>query len=297
MPMVLRVIFIISLSLFSACSTERLAEVSKPRPSEAGRPAIPYSLEITPVDAYSNSILTPAPKGFVMSNAKIVWLVNDSPAVSLIEGQFKSDRIHRGDTVQAKALIQGQEIRSNSIIIKNSPPEINSVKIIPEIFKLGDALGVETGVSDADGDEVTVSYEWSKNNEPAGTESRINVPIKRGDNISVKITPYDGRDYGNSILFEREINNMPPMIVDSREFNFNGRHYSYRIKAMDPDGDALAYSLNAAPEGMTVDAATGLVQWDVPADVKERTEMKVVVTDGHGGQSEGVFYIIMTPEK
>ncbi len=38
--------------------------------------------------------------------------------------------------------------------------------------------------------------------------------------------------------------------------------YTYDVDAMDPDiGDTLTYSLDNAPAGMTIDSATGLIQW------------------------------------
>lgn len=41
-----------------------------------------------------------------------------------------------------------------------------------------------------------------------------------------------------------------------------GLPYSYDVEATDPDpGDVLTYSLEIAPDGMSVDPATGLVQW------------------------------------
>jgi VCBS repeat-containing protein len=38
--------------------------------------------------------------------------------------------------------------------------------------------------------------------------------------------------------------------------------YTYKVKAKDPDvGDRLTYSLTKNPEGMTIDPATGLIEW------------------------------------
>src|SRR5262249_105319 len=37
--------------------------------------------------------------------------------------------------------------------------------------------------------------------------------------------------------------------------------YLYKVKAIDPDGDALTYSLTTAPAGMAIDPSTGLISW------------------------------------
>jgi len=40
--------------------------------------------------------------------------------------------------------------------------------------------------------------------------------------------------------------------------------YTYNVNAVDPDGDPIEYSLDVYPAGMTIDAASGMVEW-VPA--------------------------------
>ena len=158
--------FILLLLLLS-CSSEKPAEVGSQKPSEAGgggvsetsQPQVSitvssYSLQIVPVNATRNSAIYLIAQGFKPSDAKIEWLVNDkiisSPAVS----QLNTAEMEKGDKVQAKATIQGKEILSNTVQIKNSPPVISRVKILPEVFKPGDTLSVEVSASDVDGDEV-----------------------------------------------------------------------------------------------------------------------------------------------
>ena len=56
-----------------------------------------------------------------------------------------------------------------------------------------------------------------------------------------------------------EITSTPPTAATE------GSPYHYPVGASDPDGDTLAYALDAAPPGMAIDAASGLVVW-TPAD-------------------------------
>ncbi|MDH5767934.1 MAG: putative Ig domain-containing protein [Nitrospirota bacterium] len=254
-------------------------------------------MEITPSDASRNSVIFVIPRGFNLTDAKIEWLVNDRLATSPVSSQFKSAEIKKGDKVQAKAIIQGKEILSNIIQIKDTPPEMSKVKILPEVFKPGDTLYVEVSGSDADGDEVIISYEWTKNGEPAGNGKRIEVPLKRGDKVSVKITPFDGEAYGRSVVLHREIVNMPPMIVEHKEFNFDGKVYSYQVTATDPDGDTLTYSLKTSPMGMTINPTTGQVNWNVPPEFKGKASFEVSVTDGHGGEAMQSLTFVITPQK
>ncbi len=53
--------------------------------------------------------------------------------------------------------------------------------------------------------------------------------------------------------------------------------YTYDVHAMDPDvEDTLTYSLIIKPDNMTIDSATGLIQWK-PTEAQIRTTEKVVV--------------------
>ncbi len=275
------------LILIVSCSSEKPAGVGGQRPSEVGKSSsgAPYSLEIIPVDAARNSTLFLTSKGFNLSDAKVEWLVNESPVIGSPSEQFKLSDTKKGDKVQVKAIMQEKEIFSNIIQVKNAPPEISKIKFIPEVFKPGDVLAVDVTGRDIDGDKVTFIYEWTKNKEPAGSDKQIGAPIKRGDKISVKITPFDGEVYGKPITLEREIKNVSPIINEHTNFKFDGKTYTYQVNATDPDEDTLTYSLKSAPSGMTIDPKTGAIQWNVPPDVKGKTIFTVSVADGNGGEA------------
>ncbi len=87
------------------------------------------------------------------------------------------------------------------------------------------------------------------------------------------------------------------MIIEDKEFSFDGKIYAFQVKATDPDGDSLTYSIKTPPAGMTIDPSTGLVKWDVPPEFKGRASVSVSVTDGHGGEAIQSLTIEITPEK
>jgi hypothetical protein len=80
----------------------------------------------------------------------------------------------------------------------------------------------------------------------------------------------DGEAYGRTVKLEREIRNMPPVIAEGGNFNFDGRVWTYQVNATDADGDPLTYSLKSAPQGMTVGSGTGLIKWEVPPSSSEK---------------------------
>jgi len=293
----MRKLFIVLGVLFvlMSCTTEKQAGVSDRKAAESGNAvnsqspasgAAVYSLEITPKNAVRSSILSLMPTGFALADARVEWIVNGRPFEGGAAHQLYSTDLWKGDTIQARAFVKGIEIRSGQITITNAPPEISRVKIIPEVLKPGDTLGIEAEGKDIDGDSVSFLYEWTRNGESAGKSSRIETPLKRGDKVSVRVTPFDGENYGSPVVINREIGNMPPVIVENKELTFDGSACAYQVKATDPDSDALSYSLEKAPSGMSIDKSTGLIKWPVPSDFKGETDVLVIVNDGHGGSAQ-----------
>ncbi len=59
-----------------------------------------------------------------------------------------------------------------------------------------------------------------------------------------------------------------------------GALYTYDVDATDPDaGDTLTYSLTIKPAGMTIDAATGLIEWTPTSDQAGVNDVAVKVID------------------
>lgn len=298
------IFFLVLLTL--GCSSEKAAEGPKPQQvadnisvsGDAQRPVganVEYSLEIMPVDATRKSIISLVPKGFNLADAEIKWYINGSTAIGIVPNQANQALIKKNDELQAKALIHGREIQSNIIKIKNTPPSVSNANFLMERVNSGYTLSVEASGSDIDGDEVKIVYEWTKNGEPAGS-SRMEGALRRGDKVAVKITPFDGESYGGFGLLRRDIQNLPPVISEDRNFTFDGKTYTYQARASDPDGDSLTYALKSAPTDMSIDQATGLIKWNVPNDFKGEAPATISVSDGHGGEAKYNIKVIIGVE-
>ncbi len=198
-------------------------------------------------------------------------------------GPYAGRDLARGDSVQVKTVAGDREILSNTVTIANTPPEIKSVTLLPDVFKPGDTLHVDVVAADVDGDDVSLGYEWSKNGEPAGTGNSIEQHIGRGDVFIVTVTPFDGTDYGKPMVVRREMRNLPPLIEQHDDFTLQGSLYTYQVRATDPDGDTLTFSLDSPAPGMTIDPASGLLAWNVPNEFKGKQNVMIVVNDGNGG--------------
>ncbi len=282
---------VIPLLFLVSCSSGKPAGTVAASSQKSADDSAFYALELVPKEPMRKTQIRATAKGFNIADARIRWTVNGRSVDTLNPTQFVDSDVKKGDSVQAVAVVRGREVRSNVVQIINTPPEITKVKILPEIFKPGDVLSIDAEGNDIDGNDVSFLYEWTKNGEPAGKGPKMNTTVKRGDKISVKITPFDGESYGNSVVLNREIQNLPPVIVEHKEFTYNGKIYSIQIKAMDPDGDSLRYSLEASPSGMTIDPSSGLISWPVPPEFKGEVSAIAVVDDGHGGSARYNFKI------
>jgi YD repeat-containing protein len=70
-----------------------------------------------------------------------------------------------------------------------------------------------------------------------------------------------------------------------------GVAYQYAAVATDADGDLLAFDLEAAPNGMSVNAATGIIAWTPVSTQEGIHQVDLTVSDGRGGTSRQSFQV------
>jgi len=69
-----------------------------------------------------------------------------------------------------------------------------------------------------------------------------------------------------------------------------GKTYTYQVSASDPDGDPLTYTLEDAPEDMTI-SASGKVEWDIPAGTAGSFNVEIKVSDDKGAYTLQTYSI------
>ncbi|MCW5319219.1 hypothetical protein GTQ43_38200 [Nostoc sp. KVJ3] len=67
--------------------------------------------------------------------------------------------------------------------------------------------------------------------------------------------------------------------------------YTYQANASDADDDSLSFSLLSAPQGMTVDANTGIVSWTPTALQLGTYDVTLAVADARGGTAQQAFKV------
>ncbi len=185
---------------------------------------------------------------------------------------------------------------------ENHAPEITSTPVT-EINEL-EFYTYDVEATDADGDTLTYSLiqapEWLSINSQTGLISGTAPEVSADTDFEVGVRVSDGEDFDTQTFTITVRNtdgpqeNHPPIItsgpvtqVDEREF------YTYHVRAYDPDGDPLRYSLRVAPDWLSINSQTGLIYGRAP-EVDEDTRFRVIVrvSDGRWGGTDSQFYFL-----
>jgi hypothetical protein len=126
----------------------------------------------------------------------------------------------------------------------NSPPQIASVKVLPENPAKKNDLNVIIQSNDPDGDPVTYEYHWVRNDqEIPGETSNVLRPqsFGKGDLIQVRVTPSDGKVAGRPVVSSPvKISNSPPVIAEvwiEPKIATVRDNLKAIVKSVDDDGD------------------------------------------------------------
>jgi hypothetical protein len=245
---------------------------------------------IVPLEASYGDVLTLTVSGVKIDEAQhVAWMHNGSPVSTLRRAALDSRAlgVKKGDTIQVEIVAyDGSNAKSNVVVFRNSLPELEYVKIMPEVFGPNDMVYVEAHAQDRDSDNVTISYQWTKNGAPVSTSSSLEQPLRKGDTFSVRLVPFDGEAYGQDISISHTVGNVPPQLQQHFDFTFDGTLYVYQAKADDPDGDVITYGLRSAPAGMSIDSSSGQIKWNVPLEFTGQAIFFITASDNSGGKAE-----------
>jgi len=270
--------------LFVACGKNEEKEISSfSAPQKTGI----YKIEMSPPDAKRGSVITASVRGADAQDLSFKWTVNGMLIEGVKGNALKYTGLKKRDNVQVIVSVKGAgEFTSEPLIIANGIPQIQSVKLIPQSPKKDDNIQTEVKASDGDDDEVNLSYKWFVNGETVTGETSDmfrGSAIKRGDKVSVVITPSDGEQNGQAITLYAIVVNSLPAVSSNITANISNSFYTAKINAADPDGDALAYSIRQGPKGMTIDSG-GIISWNISPEDKGQHSVVVSVSDGQGGE-------------
>jgi len=189
----------------------------------------------------------------------------------------------KGDTIKATVSINGKEFETDNVIIRNSAPVIYSAQIVKD----STFLKVTGNANDADEDSITLFIKWYNDKNLIG-KGKI-IPLSKVGNTSnlyALVTPYDGTDSGSTYKTTTiAVVNSAPIITSSPPTHLTGGKFIYQVKAKDPDGDPITFSLVDPPKGASIDSKNGTVKYTVPPEILGSINFTIKASDNHGNYS------------
>lgn len=78
---------------------------------------------------------------------------------------------------------------------------------------------------------------------------------------------------------------------------FSNPSYQYDVNAVDADADPITYSLDQAPDGMSIDPTSGLIGWNPGANQLGNQTVRVVADDGRGGKATQEYQVVVLSDE
>jgi hypothetical protein len=193
------------------------------------------------------------------------WSRNDRPEPAA-EGHavLPPGLVRRGERWRCEAWTSDGSAESPhaaaEVTVQNSPPAAPQVVIEPEVARVRDDLTCRVSVPsiDPDGDEVTYSYFWWRNEKPLQGSSDVGkLPVQAKvarDRFRCSATPNDGTAKGPPAFAERVIANSPPgparvTLLPSPPKEGQAIRCHTVTRSEDPDGDVVRYRFHWQKNG------------------------------------------------
>ncbi len=232
------------------------------------------------------------------------WFINGAAVPGEDTHELPPERLKRGDQVYVEVIpfdgtAEGAPYKTQPMVVGNTPPIVTSLVLEPSQAAPGDRLRARLQASDADHDDIRLTFRWWRNQSlvKEGEEGEIDTTgFSVKDVVRVDVTPYDAGAKGQTISSgPMVLGNSPPEIVSTPVMPTRPEYFEYDVQAKDAEGDPLTYVLETAPPGMIIDKTTGRISWNIPADLAGTHRVRVVVEDGQGGSSFQEFDVTLAP--
>ena len=231
------------------------------------------------------------------------WIINGEPVLNQVGEQLSPELLKRGDALSVEirahdGMVEGRPFTTEPVVVGNSPPVVAGLVIEPESVSPGVRAQARADISDADRDSIRVSYRWWKNDVlvQEGDEAELDTAgFSRGDTLSVEAVPFDGVQKGKSVRsVPIRVGNIPPRILSVPAKLIVNNRYDYQVEATDAESDAITFSLETAPPGMTIDEHKGSVSWQISPDQIGVHKVKILAKDSQGAVAFQEFDLNLT---
>ncbi|MBS3804677.1 MAG: tandem-95 repeat protein [Oleiphilaceae bacterium] len=151
--------------------------------------------------------------------------------------------------------------------------------------------------TDADGDNLTYDLIQAPAgmsiNAASGQVTWTPTESQTGsNNVGVRVTDGQGGSASQNFTLTVSNTNAPPSITSSpsQEASID-ELYQYAVSATDPENEPLSFQLTENPQGMTINADSGLVQWQPTDGQTGSFPVTIRVTDAQGAFASQSFAV------
>jgi hypothetical protein len=208
------------------------------------------------------------------------WRRNGVPMVGQT-GPFLLGGFAKNDSIEVTLTVsdgRATTVATATATIQNSPPLLTGVELTPAEAYTNNDLTVTFDLVEADGDPLTVTYEWRRNGSVLAGATDATLPAsvtERGDFIEVTVSATDGT-VTTTANVSVTILDAPPTLsaIGAPAAASYGTLVTFDTDIADPDGEPVGghqFELTHGPAGMTVDPITGAVTWLATPPMFDRT--------------------------
>ena len=181
----------------------------------------------------------------------------DHPITPAPTGEDKKLRVFAlfgiiGGLLTALALVWGglsrdkNETASQALGTSNHSPVVKAVTILPSPLNLSGPISVRVEAQDLDQQTMVFRYRWLVNGHVMSDQTLSTLPaqlIKRGDQVSVEVIPFDGITEGTPFRsVPVTVTNTAPIVSDvavDLDHDVQGRRLLAKVNVADPDQDPV----------------------------------------------------------
>ncbi len=177
--------------------------------------------------------------------------------------------------------------------VDNTPPSIQSIRIVPQNAYADTELTIDAKAHDPDGDPLQYHYQWMRNGQdiPGAQDKTLGKDhFRKGDSISVRATPSDGKLMGKGVSSDpiRILNSIPRVtgVIIDPELPRKGSTLQARVEASDPDGETTAFSYQWIKNGNVLTGERSEALRDPNLKKGDRIALRVTPYDMEGTGEE-----------
>jgi len=192
-------------------------------------------------------------------------------------------RTQRSDAAPEAAASESRAERGNQA------PELLGILIEPfgEVTVRHDIVA-RPQAKDINGDAIEFEYTWRVNGAStlADGDTLPKRSYRRGDWIELSVVASDGAASSEPLVSKPfEVTNAAPAIVSTPGGLDERGALAYQVEVEDPDdAKGFEYRLLAGPEGMRIDAESGLLTWLPSKQQTGSHSARIEVVDSRGGK-------------